>query len=91
MSYAGYVRVIDANENILDVVEANLDVIDRPGHQWGGTLMVSTGGALEGKTMNVDLSVPNEFRAPALLMPGPTVGNSSEMTVLGNGPVPFDS
>ena len=34
MSYAGYVRVIDANENILDVAEASLDAIDHVGHSW---------------------------------------------------------
>ena len=91
MSYTGYVRVIDANENILDVAEATLDVIEHPGHAWGGTLMVSTGGALDGKTMPVDLEVPDAFRAGALLLPGPVVGKVREMTVLGAGPVPFDA
>lgn len=90
MSYAGYVRVIDANGNILDVVEAMLDEIDHPGHSWGGTIKVSQGGALEGKSIPVDLEVPGLFRAGALLMPGPTVNGVSEMEVLGAGRPPFD-
>ena len=89
MSYAGYVRVIDANDNILDVAEAALEEIDHPGHVWGGTLTVSAGGALDGKTMPVDLSVPDVFRASALLLPGPTADGRAVMTVLGDGPTPF--
>ncbi len=89
MSYTGYVRVIDANENILDVAEAALDVIDHQGHSWGGTLRVSAGGGLRGKTMPVDLEVPDLFRASVLLLPGPTADGISVMTVLGSGDIPL--
>ena len=90
MRYAGYVRVIDDNENILDVAEVSLDVIDHQGHSWGGTLRVSAGGGLRGKAMSVDLEVPDLFRASVLLLPGPTTDGISEMTVLGTGAIPFD-
>ncbi len=89
MSYNGYVRVIDSNRNILDVAEAALGTIDHPGHRWGGTLTVWTGGALDGKTMPVDLEVPGSFRASALLVPGPVDGRQRRMAVLGSGPSPF--
>ena len=91
MSYQGYVRVIGANENILDVAEASLGDIDHPGHRWGGTLVVWAGGALDGKTMPVDLEVPGSFRAAALLVPGPVQGRRRQMAVLGAGDSPFDS
>ena len=90
MGYAGYVRVRDANDNVLDVAEAALDEIDMPGHSWGGTLHVYAGGALDGKTMPVDLEVPGEFRASALLMPGEDSGDTVVMTVLGAGASPFE-
>lgn len=90
MAYTGYVRVIDANQNVLDIAEADLGPIDHEGHSWGGTLTVSVGGALEGKTMPVDIEVPDSFRAGALLLPGPITGSTSAMTVLGAGPIPFD-
>ena len=90
MSYQGYVRVIDANENILDVAEASLGDIDHPGHRWGGTLVVSTGGSLDGKTMPVDLEVPGSFRGSALLVPGPVQGRRRQMAVLGAGASPFE-
>ena len=89
MSYQGYVRVIGANENILDVAEASLGHIDHPGHRWGGTLVVWTGGALDGKTMPVELEVPGSFRASALLVPGPVEGRRRRMAVLGAGGSPF--
>ena len=89
MSYTGYVRVIDANENILDVAEVALDRIDHQGHTWGGTLKVSAGGALDGKTLPIDLEVPDAFRASALLVPGPSNAGITEMTVLGIGDSPF--
>lgn len=90
MGYTGYVRVIDANENILDVVEASLGEIEHDGHSWGGTLSVAAGGSLEGKTMPVDLAVPGLFRASILLLPGPTADGISKMAVLGNGANPFE-
>lgn len=90
MGYQGYVRVRDANENILDVAEASLGDIDHPGHRWGGTLVVWTGGALDGKTMPVDLEVPGSFRAAALLVPGPVQGRRRQMAVLGAGTSPFE-
>lgn len=89
MAYQGYVKVIDANQNTLDVAEATLGPIDHPGHSWGGTLLVGAGGALDGKTMPVDLMVPDLFRAPALLVPGARTSPRREMTVLGSGPNPF--
>ncbi len=89
MSYQGYLRVIDANGNILDVAEASLGHIEHPGHRWGGTLVVWTGGALDGKAMPVELEVPGEFRASALLVPGPIQGRRRQMTVLGAGASPF--
>ena len=90
MSYDGYVRVIDAEENILDVAEASLGPIDHPGHRWGGTLTVWSGGALDGKTMPVDLEVPGSFRVSALLVPGPVLDRRRQMAVLGSGPSPFE-
>ncbi len=89
MSYQGYVRVIGEGGNILDVVEASIDATDRPGHRWGGTLVVWSGGALDGKTMKVDLEVPGSFRAPALIVPGPVMGRQRQMSVLGDGAPPF--
>ena len=89
MSYQGYLRVIDANGNILDVAEASLGPIEHPGHRWGGTLTVWTGGALDGKTMPVELEVPGEFRASALLLPGPIQGRRRQIVVLGAGASPF--
>ena len=91
MSYQGYLRVMDANNNILDIAEASLGNIDYPGHKWGGTLAVWTGGALDGKTMPVDLEVPGSFRAPALLIPGPVQGRRRQISVLGTGDSPFDT
>ena len=90
LSYAGYVRVIGENGNILDVAEASLGPIERPGHRWGGTLAVWSGGALDGKTIPVELEVPGSFRAPALLVPGRVVDRRRHMSVLGDGPSPFD-
>ena len=90
MTYDGYVRVIGANGNILDVAEASLGPIDHSGHRWGGTLTVWTGGALDGKTMPVDLEVPGSFRASALLVPGPILERRRQMVVLGAGASPFE-
>ena len=90
MSYQGYVRVIDANGNILDVAEASLGAIEHPGHHWGGTLTVWTGGALDGMIMPVDLEVPGQFRASALIVPGPVAQRRRQMAVLGAGPSPFE-
>ncbi len=89
MSYQGYVRVIDANGNILDVAEASLGAIDYVGHRWGGTLAVWPGGALDGKTMPVELEVPGAFRAGALLTPGPVTDGRRLVSVLGADPSPF--
>ena len=89
MSYQGYVRVIGEGGNILDVAEASLGPIDHPGHRWGGTMTVWSGGALDGKTMMVDLEVPGSFRAPALILPGPVSGKQRQMSVLGSGDSPF--
>ena len=89
MSYQGYVRVIGANQNILDVAEASLGPIDYPGHRWGGTLTVWSGGALDGKTMPVELEVPGRFRAAALLIPGPVIDRRRQISVLGADPSPF--
>jgi hypothetical protein len=89
MSYAGYVRVIDANENVLDVAEAALGELDHDGHSWGGVLKVSAGGGLDGKTMPVELEAPDVFRAAALLLPGTSSGTMVDMQVLGEGPSPF--
>ena len=91
MSYQGYVRVIDANGNILDVAEASLGPIEHPGHRWGGTLTVWAGGALDGKAMPVDIEVPGSFRASALLVPGPVLDRRRQMAVLGAGPSPFEA
>ena len=90
MGYQGYLRVIAENGNILDVAEASLGPIELPGHRWGGTLTVWSGGALDGKTMPVDLEVPGSLRASALLVPGPVVGRRRQITVLGAGPSPFE-
>ena len=90
MSYQGYVRVIGEGDNILDVAEASLGSIDHPSHRWGGTLNVSAGGALDGKTMMVDLEVPGSFRAAALISPGPVSGKFRQASVLGGGESPFD-
>ena len=89
MSYQGYVRVIGEGGNILDVAEASLGEIDLPGHRWGGTLTVWSGGALDGKTMMVELEVPDSFRATALLVPGPVAGRQRQVSVLGSGKPPF--
>ena len=89
MSYQGYVRVIGEGGNILDVAEASLGSIEHQGHRWGGTLTVWTGGALDGKTMPVELEVPGSFRAPALIVPGPVSGKQRQVSVLGGGASPF--
>ena len=81
--------MIDAQGNILDVAEAALGPIEHPGHSWGGVMAVWAGGALDGKTMPVDLEVPDAFRASALLIPGPVVERRRRVTVLGAGPPPF--
>ena len=90
MTYDGYVRVIDANNNILDVTPATLGPIDHTGHSWGGSIQVSVGGGLVGKIIPVELEVPDLFRATALLLPGPTAYGVSTMTVLGGGDDPFE-
>ncbi len=91
VSYQGYVRVIGEGGNILDVAEASLGSIDHPGHRWGGTMTVWSGGALDGKTMVVDLEVPGSFRASALILPGPVSGKQRQVSVLGSGDSPFGS
>ena len=91
MSYQGYVRVIGEGGNILDVAEASLGEIDHPGHRWGGTMIVWSGGALDGKNMMVDLEVPGSCRAPALILPGPVSGKQRQVSVLGSGDSPFGS
>lgn len=90
MSYQGYVRVIGTNGNILDVAEASLGPIDHPGHRWGGTLTIWAGGALDGKTMPVELEVPGTFRASALLVPGEVLDRRRSISVLGADPSPFE-
>lgn len=91
MSYQGYVRVIGEGGNILDVAEVSLGPIDHPGHRWGGTMTVWSGGALDGKTMMVDLEVPGSFRASALILPGLVSGKQRQVSVLGSGDSPFSS
>ena len=92
MGHEGYVRVLDGNGAVLDLVRASLAEIDHPGHAWGGRLWVAGGSALDGKVLLVTLDSPGKFTAPALIKPtGEETGDRQVvMDVLGHGPTPFD-
>ena len=92
MSFEGYVRVLDANGHVLDLVEAALGDIDHEGHRWGGRMLVARGSGLAGKQLPVQLDVPGSFSALALIGPTGEEAGSDRIVleVLGSGPNPFD-
>ena len=92
MGFSGYVRVLDANGFVLDLVQADLAELDHEGHTWGGTLKVAPGSGLTGKRLPVTIDLPGSFNAPALIGPTDVVESKDSVVleVLGHGPVPFN-
>ncbi len=92
MGYEGYVRVLAANGEVLDLARASLGEIDHHGHAWGGQLIVAPGSALEGKFMPVTIDVPGRFSCPAIIKPSANGATKDGviLEVLGEGPNPLD-
>ncbi len=92
MGYEGYVRVLAAGGEVLDLARASLGEIDHQGHTWGGRLFVAPGSALDGKFMPVTIDVPGKFAGPAIIKPSANGAGPDGviLEVLGEGPNPLD-